>query len=223
MTSTSFSQHAYDKMIGLYQNHEHEVGRKYTGDKTGKQSTDCITYVINVLSYAFEQVGDTKAAAEVRKRGNGIPLAKYLTTLGWKAYYWNPDVAHPRDNDDEHPYSYKVAKSKSTYYEVPISGLVVNYYPTTHPKPTAVDQGAIGKLNCLHFAYGLARGAKHTFLFGSGFVYEVHWDAIGDGLYERSPFQSYEWLSGLLVVPPDLVFGKCDSPDVPTPPAGSTH
>ena len=60
-------------------------------------------------------------------------------------------------------------------------------------------------LKRIKFAYGLSRGGRHTWLFSYGRVYEVHWDQIGSNLYDSSPFESFEWLSSLIVIPPDAV------------------
>jgi len=218
LASKSLSDHAYEKMIDLYKNHKHEVGRKYQGAcPQGAEKTDCITYCLNVLEYAYEMVGRKDVADTIRKKGKrGTDLAAYLKTLGWKAIYWNPDTRNPRDYSAsttdwyEHTYSYYVAKKKETYYQIPITALVVDYYPTDSQKhklrnepKTTRKMKEFAKLVKVKFGYGLARGGYHTFLYGLGFVYEVHWDQIGDDLYEKSPFVSYEWLSGAILVPPD--------------------
>jgi hypothetical protein len=61
-------------------------------------------------------------------------------------------------------------------------------------------------LSKLKFVYGVAKGGVHTFLISYGMVFEVHWAAIGEGLYERSPLYSYRYLDGVFLVPPDAGF-----------------
>lgn len=62
------------------------------------------------------------------------------------------------------------------------------------------------RVSKVKFAFGIARGGFHTFLFSYGEVFEVHWDQIGTGLYGKKAFKDYEWLSGALIVPPDSNF-----------------
>src|ERR1019366_1950838 len=109
-----FSDDAYKKMMDLYGDHSHECGSKIIAMCPGKVATDCITYVINVLSFAFEQNGKKAAAAKVKSLGQyGTELAVYLVSdHGWKGVYINPDVNHPRDKQYEHVKTYKDVKSK---------------------------------------------------------------------------------------------------------------
>jgi hypothetical protein len=212
-----FSEHAEDMMWTLYKDSASQVGSRYGGDRKGKAVTDCITYVRQVLEYAFEQVGNKAASAGVRAHyQKGTTLAQYLVGQGWGAYYWNPDVREPRDGKSEHPFSYKLAKSSASYYNVSLKGYIIDYHLTPAPwslfrKPKRTpDMVAFDKFSKVRFAYGLARGGDHTFLLSFGMVYEVHWDAIGGDpakkLYEASSFWAYPWLSGLVVVPPDAGF-----------------
>jgi hypothetical protein len=208
----TFSQYAEKKMWDLFKNHADQVGSKYSGpDSAGKSKTDCITYVRQVLEYAFDQVRDSTSAAGVRRNyEKGTNLARFLVTLpGWNAYYWNPDVRDPLDGSPEHPLSFKLAKSGNHYYTVPISGFIVNYKLTR--RQGGKDRGLndmenFNRLSQVRFAYGLARGGDHTFLVSCGMVFEVHWAGIGDDLYERSAFYDFAWKSGIVVVPPDANF-----------------
>ena len=79
----TFSDHAHDKLIDLFNNHSHEVGSELKKQDPNKykdyKSTDCITYSLNVISYAFNKVGNTDAERRVWKLGGkGTDLAKYL-------------------------------------------------------------------------------------------------------------------------------------------------
>jgi hypothetical protein len=218
----SFSEYAENKMWDYYKNPGSQVGSAYTGDRSGGEAvTDCITYVRQVLEYAFTQVGEPEHARGVRAHyQKGTELAEYLTSIGWSAYYWNPDVRNPRDNSPEHPAGYKKAEKENTYYRIPLSGFIINYKLTRQPPPPGFldrllgakssgptqDLTAFNKFSHVRFAYGLARGGMHTFLLSYGMVFEVHWNQIGAGLYERSPFYDYKWLSGVVIVPDDSDF-----------------
>jgi hypothetical protein len=94
-----------------------------------KKPTDCITYVINVLTYAFEKDGQKSVAQKVAKLGKkGTELGSYLVNeQKWTGIYYNPDVNHPRDGDSEHPFSRKKAIDSKGYYTIPISYWLVNY------------------------------------------------------------------------------------------------
>jgi hypothetical protein len=199
-----FSTIAENKMWDLYKDHSGEVGSKYLGDKSGKDLTDCITFVQNVIRHAYRASGNAAVSDTLRGYSDGIPLAKYLVGLGWRAYYWNPDGRNPRDGQSEHPVSYKTAKREKTYYGVALSGAIVNYNLTAVGKTS--NTGALERLSHVRFAIGVARGGTHTFLYSYTMIYEVHWDQIGATLYGRKPFLSYEWLSGILLLPPGEVF-----------------
>lgn len=224
-------------------------------DTEGRQRTDCITYVKAVLVAAYEHLGQKANATGVKRalapNGLGTDLADYLVRqLGWKAHYWNPDVNHPRDFDyPKHNYSYWNTLKHGVYYagnyrtSVPVGGFVVNYDPVAdysnpayedrarkvkHNYETAPERAAYERFKQVKFAFGLAHGGDHTFLYSDAHIFEVHWNALGDDnykdhvdadgddLYERSPFDtnSFRWYSGLMVVPPDAKFES----DQKTPP-----
>ncbi|WP_298959441.1 hypothetical protein [uncultured Roseibium sp.] len=217
---TGFSYHAHKKMIDLFHNHSHEVGSQYFPRPPGKTPTDCITYVINVLTYAFEQTGKKTAADRGRSLGEyGTELAKYLVDEHkWIGNYYNKDVNHPSDGDYEHTYSfYKRVLTGNKYYGISISNHVINYAPTPKNNSNYTSFPRIGgskeqtklnlknleKIKKVKFAFGLSRGGKHTWLFSEGKVYEVHWERIGSGLYEATKLEDFQWLSGAIIVPPD--------------------
>jgi hypothetical protein len=56
--------------------------------------TDCITYALNVIAYAFEKCGNGKAAKAVWELGGkGTDLAVYLVKRhNWKGVYLNGTV-----------------------------------------------------------------------------------------------------------------------------------
>jgi hypothetical protein len=117
----TFSDHAEKRVWDLMKDYKNQVGSQYSGpDAEGKAKTDCITYVMQVLTYAFEQTGDAESAGGVRAHSQkGTELAHFLVGRGWNAYYWNPDVKNPRDGLSEHPFAYKTTSHSKAYYSVP--------------------------------------------------------------------------------------------------------
>jgi RHS repeat-associated protein len=232
------SDYAYEKMIDLYNNHEHEVGREFSGNKNGRKDTDCITYIGHVLEYAYTKIGRKDIAQKIPPlKEKGTDLAAYLVSLGWKAHYFNPDTKEPRDGDryNNHKYSAYLAQVNKKYYGVALSGWIINYnrtnkttkteyvwiplipnpfpwipvIPIPHPITVSNDNLAVfNRLTKAKFAVGIARGGDHTFLLSFGEVYEVHWDQEKDKLYEKSPFYDYQWLSGMVVTPPESDFAS---------------
>lgn len=214
-----YSDIAYKKMIGLYNDHAHECGSQIISTCPGKTATDCITYVINVLSFAFEAIGNKAAAGKVKALGHkGTELAAYLVSdHGWKAIYINPDVNHPRDKLYEHVKTYNDVKAKLPYYKIPVDHFVINYTPTAKTNPNFVSFGSKGmavdptdeddsqmtELKKIKFGMGVSKGGMHTWLYSLGQVYEVHWDKVGADLYETTDIEEFGWLSGVIVVPPD--------------------
>ena len=78
--------------------------------------------------------------------------------------------------------------------------------PIPIPLPVTVsteNTAILEKASKVKFAFGIARGGYHTFLFAYGEVFEVHWDQEGMKLYGKKAFKDYEWLSGALIIPPD--------------------
>lgn len=208
VTNGVFSDYCYDMMWDLFKTPEDEVGSEFPGNKSGRSITNCIIYVSNVLIYAHAKIGRGDIGLSIEKLGkkeqDGTKLAKYLIgQIGWKAHYWNPDVKNPRDGKDEHSFSYKEALRLKSYYKLPLSGVIVDY----NLQNKANENTAIlNKLSQVKFAFGIARGGYHTFLVSKGEVFEVHWDQEGSRLYGKKAFKDYEWLSGVLVVPPDSTF-----------------
>ena len=221
-----FTDYALAKMMDLFHHHDHEVGSQLKKAEPYEykdyQATDCITYVLNVLTHAFNEVGDEKSAKRAWRLGaHGTELAKYLVKKHhWKAVYINPDSVHPRDaaadtvrRSQEHTYSSLVALRKHTYYDIPLEYAVQDYCvtPADHEsfqvvnksKPATLhNETDIAGLEQVEFGFGISRGGMHTWLFSKGNIYEVHWNSIGDGLYEATPIRIFPWLSGAIVIPP---------------------
>lgn len=225
--------------------------RHLPDDTAGRTTTDCITYVAQVLIGAYQLINSKATADGIRRnlaanRARGLPLARHLVDqLGWSAHYWNPDVNHPNDgNYAEHNYSYWDAVKTGRYYStrpygqggVRLSGFMVNYRPAAdyatnglytdrksrmrHDYATPHELAALETFKQVRFAYGIARGGDHTFMCSFGYVFEVHYTAIGndsydffadadgrgDGLYSRTPLTQFPWNSGVMVTPPDGKF-----------------
>ena len=220
---------ARKKALDLYLNHQHEVGselKKKSPTKYDKyKSTDCITYVLNVLSHAYKEVGNTQMAKDIWRMGKeekssdfkGTILAKRLiNTKNWVGIYVSPDSIHPTDGDKEHTFAAVMAKRNCTFSpdNVPLKHRVVNYNPTSknHPEfQSLYPNFGASKLNLISykelekipFGFGLSRGGTHCWVFVEGFVYEVHWDSIGSGLYEKTSLKNFPWLSNAIFVPHD--------------------
>jgi hypothetical protein len=217
-----FSDFAYDKMIDLYDHHDDQVGSNLKKSNPTLyedfKSTDCITYVINVLAHGFESVGDPAAAKKVWSLGKyGTQLAAYLVnTHRWKGVYVNPDTVHPVDADPEHNYTNTVVTKKCVYYKIPMAYKVTDYNATPATDPnfqklrpkagvTTLNTVDIASLDSVKFGIGVSRGGMHTWLFSYGQVYEVHYDNVGADLYEASPLRTFGYLSSGIIVPPDQV------------------
>jgi hypothetical protein len=164
-----YNDYALDKIQTLLDTRADQVGRLYEGDKTGKGQTDCITFVMQVLVYAYEKLGLKEVAQAVKNRAKkGTALAEYLVTKRtWKAHYWNPDTRHPGDNDNEHPYSYLLAVKHKRYYKIPLAGAIIDYNPTPLRKnQTQAKTIALAHFKLVPFAVGIARGGvAHLFVF----------------------------------------------------------
>jgi hypothetical protein len=216
------------KMWELFRNQSGEVGSEFKGPRRNRAITNCIIYVFNVISFGYTRLGRrdiVNRLQSISPRQNGMELAAYLVTQNWKAHYWNPDVYHPRDGDGEHERSFTtMALARGTYYDVPLSGLIVGYnkqvkFTTEHRgwiwpfgrdvKVSTEDPANLAvfeNLKQVKFAFGVNRGGRHCFLLSYGEVAEAHWDKEAPSLYERKPFFGYEWNSGIILTPPDSTF-----------------
>lgn len=221
---------ARKKALDLYRNHENEVGselkKKYPKQYEKYESTDCITYVLNVLSHAYKEVGNNRMAKDIWFMGKenrqadfkGTILAKRLVNnKNWTGIYVSPDSIHPSDGDKEHTFAAVMAKRNCTFSsdKVPLKHLVVNYKPTSKNDPkfqSLYPNFGVSTLNKIDykvlekipFGFGLSRGGMHCWIFVEGFVYEVHWDSIGSGLYEKTALRNFPWLSSAIFVPNDI-------------------
>ena len=136
VTNGAFSDHCYNNMWELFRTPHDEVGSEFKGPRRNRAITNCVIYVFNVLNYGYKQMGRADVLAKLKEmfpRQNGMELAGYLTTQGWKAHYWNPDVYNPRESDPngasarEHKFSFVEGVRTKEYYKVPLSGMIVGY------------------------------------------------------------------------------------------------
>ncbi len=176
------------------------------------EAHDCTTYLVTVLKAAFDaaDLGDeirdliSDAAANGGGALKGIDLMQLMQErFAWDGAYWNPDVAHPSDADDEHPYSAYLA-SKGSYYGIDVDPehAVLNYRPSWN-SDTEQDTTGIEALEQLPFAILAARGGKHMAVLVNGQVYEVHWlaSASSRDVITSTPLSEFDWLSGAIVYP----------------------
>lgn len=230
VTNGAFSDHCYNNMWELFRTPHDEVGSEFKGQRRNRAITNCVIYVFNVLNYGYKQMGRSDVLTKLKEifpRQDGMELARYLTTQQWKAHYWNPDVYQPRDNDQEHTFSFVQAVRTKEYYKVPLSGLVVGYNKQVKfkeesrwrwlppgfekvkiPLENPANLRVFEDLKKVKFAAGFNRGGTHCFLFTYGEVLEVHWDQEGANLYGRTPLYGYEWNSGVILTPPDSTFAS---------------
>ncbi len=144
----------------------------------------------------------------------------------------------PGSNEYDPYNSYYLYAKKGSIHGLNINGYVINfearttienpgfiaslfgYGPKTVPVSAPVDLAGLTKLKRVKFGYGMTQGGVHTWLYGSGNVYEVHWKGIAPGfsaayytspgpdlLYERKSFEDFvrpTWVRfGVVMVPPD--------------------
>ena|GEM_PF-1869196 len=186
---------------------------------------DCTTFLIEVLSQAFEAAGMSETFEAVMERAieasgpdglKGLELMKALQEEGWRGGYFNPDASFPADADDEHPYSHYLATEKGVYYgmEVDPSLVFTNYRPAAL-SDTERDDSVAEALKEIEFAVVAARGGKHMGVLVRGEVYEVSWNAAASSLsvvsHER--LVDWDWLSGGLLLPPGTGPGLNDTDD----------
>ena len=216
--SKTFSQYAIEKINDVFANQSKHVGSQLKLTDPAKYrdyiASDCITMAIWVLKYAFEKTLKPEAARRVGGLGQkGTELAKYLIEHhGWKAVYYNPDVNHPRDSQGEHIASYYNQVKKSCSYsvsKVPVSNTVINYQPsdikvTEYLGPTKKIVTDYNVFKRVPFGLGMSRGGLHVWLYSLEKIYESHWEKEANkGLYTAVKLNEFEWLSGIIVVPPD--------------------
>jgi hypothetical protein len=132
MSSKQFSDCAYKHMSQLFLHHDKQIGRKRLDEahpieahfynQEHYKTTDCITYVVTVISKAYEDIGDKAAAKAVRDLGEcGTNLAAYLVRKkGWKGIYYNPDIVNPREvvkpNGEGDPNEHVESRRSAVYY-----------------------------------------------------------------------------------------------------------
>ena len=157
--------------------------------KDGRVETNCFVFTGEVLEHAFTVTGRPESGQRIKslyltweseKGGGTFALARYLQSLGWRTYYWNPDVRNPRDCGEYHVDSYVLTKANGNVYGklqedpgVPVDGFIINYDPTPkHLLPasrqaqaTVKDDNSVAMLQRIQFAYGFTMGGYHSFFY----------------------------------------------------------
>ena len=203
----TFGDYALEKMKYFYDNRKKYEGTNLApADRTpGALKTDCITYVLGVLYYAFNKTGD-KAAVKAIKRlnANGVKIQNWLIkNRKWNVYYWNPDTCNlyptKKDIADE---KNKAQRTNSWGYYKQIKNQEKHHFWTNRfisrgqkyigivsvpknnmltdfsPLPGSAckkNNKALATLNSIQFGFGTGGGGYHTWLFRKGAVHEAHW------------------------------------------------
>lgn len=172
------------------------------------RESSCIGWALECVGKAYARVGRASTWTPIRRRvtaqgARGTVLAKELIADGWVGVYWNPDTRTPNDDQQEHPFTARIARTKKRYYDLPVPHAVIDYRPT-EGSPTTLDRTGLAKLAKVPFWFGVARGGKHTFVGYGTTISEFHWDRDPDSesAIEEVPLTRFAWNSGMLVVPP---------------------
>jgi Subtilase family len=180
----------------------------------GTTSSDCTEYVKDVLSRALAAKGQSSVwtgvlrEATTRSGAAGLKGTEVMKALqrmqGWEALFWAPDPLDTADGQSEHPYAYRIVRTKGTYYGITVDQAksVINYRRTNAANPT--DLTGIERLRRLQFGVLAARGGTHMALIVNGSVHEVHWSspATDRNAIEATPLESFVWQSGAIAAPP---------------------
>ena len=102
--------------------------------------SSCIEWAMEHVRAWYEATGQLELyeAIEAETRAanlRGTALAQILVQNGWQAWYFNPDTSyrgHEDAPDAEHSYSHHIAETQGTYYDVPLTGQLVN--TEAHPE-----------------------------------------------------------------------------------------
>lgn len=185
--------------------------------------TDCTLYTLQVLRETFTAKGQADAYDKIfrsakQRGGKGLRGTDMIDELraqaGWKVLYWNPDRKYvPADvvgsdgrryRGDEHAYTAKVARSKGTYYDIPIEKdkMVVDFAPQAGTGTTQ-DTSGLDHLRRVPFGVIAIRGGNHIAMLVAGQVHEVHWDkeCTDKNLIEVTPLENWQRFSGILAAP----------------------
>lgn len=189
------------------------------------ESTDCITFVLNVLKETYmrqknDQISKALTTYGMTDRGKGrlfygdVFVKKMIKLHNWSSIYLSPDKFHPTDGDKEHPHTTYLAMRFCKYHDIPVHHIAIDYKPLAKdhenfqelfPKAGVrkVNKVSLEGLMKIPFGIGLSRGGNHTWLFSKGKVYEAHWEYAGIKLYEATDIRNWAWQSNLIIVPPD--------------------
>ena len=126
--------------------------------------SSCVVWAMECAEYAFDKVGrgavwDQVAKVTRRNQLKGTFLIRELIARGWTGIYWNPDVTDK--SDGEHSYSAHIARTKKTYYNLPVSDMVLDY------RRRPVNMAGLNKLDKVPFGWAALEAAR-TYSAGPG-------------------------------------------------------
>jgi len=215
------------------------VGVQETSPRSGEiQMTSCILWVMKHVEAAYNASGKGARWLAIRavmkkNQDRAIVLMSELQKDGWEAVYWNPDVAHPDEQDANrrtyHTHSaYAVAQSKAyypTWYTssnpppaneyIRVDHLLENYRPSPGSN-TVQNLKGLNALKKVPFWVGLANFGEHSFVGYSDVISESHSPFMPNNRdnVQISRFQPWgeawaaqhggeKYLSGVIMVPPN--------------------
>lgn len=189
--------------------------------------SSCVEYAMELAAIGFQETGAAALWQQIddktRMSGlKGTELARQLVARGWKAYYVNFDTSYEGENppDREHVYSWRVAETTRTYYDVPLAGVLLD---------ASSDEPVRQAMDALPFGVFVMRGGSHVVAIADGAVHELArsegpdqhvlytdpWRDIIDiyaldvygGGPEGERKARFLWNSGVVVVPPGTQLG----------------
>jgi len=222
--STLYGENSrYGRMSAAERQQWLKANKKPGTSPAAPSATSCVGWVMKHLGSAYAAAGLGSRFAEIKTvvrahNMDGSYLMQELQKDGWTMVYWNPDGKKPLDGNEEHPYSYAMAKNRH-YYQVynsatdivtiPVSEMLVNYRPAPG-STTTKDTSGLDKLGRVPLWCGIANGGYHCFLGKGGTVNESHLSRMPNDAtnVEEGPFTrfgsttSVKYLSGVLAIPP---------------------
>lgn len=184
--------------------------------------SSCIEWTMEHVRAWYEAAGDLATWERIDRyvrdhQLQGTALAQALHDAGWRTVYLNPDTSWrgPDGKDEEHHYSWLVAKEGGRYYEVPVDETLVDWEK---------DPARLDRVRNQPFFVFVARGGLHVVAGVDGqvnelargegpdstVIYQDPFDRIID-VYARTVYGGGEqgdararhmWGSGVMLLPP---------------------
>lgn len=163
--------------------------------------SNCMEWPLEHLAAAYAAVGKSErwAVIEAAVRADklrGTTLARLLAEDGWVGIYYNPDTSN-RSEGGMHSGSARW----SSYFGTPVGDRILDYRRPGHEGEAAAK---IAHLDRIPFFFGVAEHGTHAFAGRYGKVSELHYKYDPDNplLMEETKLRSWNWDSGLIMVPP---------------------